>query len=57
MEEFKPAPIKVTVAVAHLERLDIRVGIILSVEDVPKSSKLPRLTVDLGDHQRTILPA
>ena len=57
MEEFKPAPIKVTVAVAHLDRLDIRVGIILSVEDVPKWSKLPRLTVDLGDHQRTILAA
>jgi tRNA-binding protein len=55
VEEFKPAPIKATVAVADLERLDIRVGTILSVEDVPKSSKLLRLTVDLGDHRRTIL--
>jgi tRNA-binding EMAP/Myf-like protein len=57
VEEFKPAPIKLTVAVAQLERADIRAGIILSVEDVPKSSKLPLLTVDLGDHQRTILAA
>jgi tRNA-binding protein len=40
---------------ANLERLDIRVGTILSVEEVPKSSKLVRLTVDLGDHRRTIL--
>ena len=55
MEEFKPAPIKTTVAVADLEKLDIRVGTILSVEDVPKSSKLLRLTVDLGDQRRTII--
>jgi tRNA-binding protein len=40
---------------ADLEKLDIRVGTILAVEDVPKSAKLLRLTVDLGDHRRTIL--
>ena len=55
MEEFKPAPIRATATVADLEKLDIRVGTILSVEDVPKSNKLLRLTVDLGDHRRTIL--
>ena len=55
MEEFRPAPLKANVTVAELEKLDIRVGTIIAVEDVPKSSKLLRLTVDLGDHRRTIL--
>ena len=55
MDEFTPAPVKAAVTVADLEKLDIRVGTILAVEDVPKSSKLLRLTVDLGDHRRTIL--
>jgi tRNA-binding protein len=50
-----PAPIKPLATAADLERLDIRVGTIVRVEDVPKSSKLARLTVDFGDHQRTIL--
>ncbi|HUD70331.1 MAG TPA: hypothetical protein VMQ62_00080 [Dongiaceae bacterium] len=43
------------VAFAALDALDIRIGTILRVEEVPKSSKLVRLTVDFGDHQRTIL--
>jgi methionine--tRNA ligase beta chain len=38
-----------------LEKIDIRVGTIESVEDVPKSGKLMRLRVDFGDMQRTIL--
>jgi tRNA-binding protein len=50
-----PAPIKPPVTIEDLERLDIRVGTIVRVEEVPKSSKLARLTVDFGDHQRTIL--
>lgn len=52
---MSPAPIKPPVAVADLEKLDVRVGTIVSVEDVPKSAKLARLTVDFGDHRRTIL--
>jgi len=38
-----------------LQRVDIRVGTIESVEDVEGSDKLVRLRVDLGDHKRTIL--
>ena len=41
--------------VADVEKLDVRVGTILSVDDVPSSSKLLRLSVDFGDHARTIL--
>lgn len=52
---MSPAPIKPPVAVADLEKLDVRVGTIVSVEDVPRSAKLARLVVDFGDHRRTIL--
>jgi len=50
-----PAPIKALVNADALSALDIRVGTITRVEDVPKSSKLVRLIVDFGDHQRQIL--
>jgi tRNA-binding protein len=50
-----PVPVKPAVTIADLERLDIRVGTIVQVDDVPKSAKLARLTVDFGDHRRTIL--
>ena len=50
-----PAPIKPLVEFNDLEKLDIRLGTIVSVEDVAKSDKLVKLTVDLGDHRRTVL--
>jgi methionine--tRNA ligase beta chain len=50
-----PAPIKPTVPFSALEALDIRVGTIRDVADVPGSKKLLRLTVAFGDHERTIL--
>ena len=50
-----PAPIKENVAFEDLEKLDIRVGTIQSVEDVASSRKLVKLTVDFGDHARSIL--
>lgn len=50
-----PAPIKPLVPFAALEALDVRVGTIRKVEDVPKSDRLLRLTVDFGDHERRIL--
>lgn len=49
------APIKPAVTIADVERLDVRVGTIVAVEDVPNSAKLLRLRVDFGDHTRTIL--
>jgi tRNA-binding protein len=50
-----PAPVKPTVPFSALEPLDVRVGTIEKVEDVPNSKKLLRLTVSFGDHRRTIL--
>src|SRR5258708_18976660 len=55
MSEFTPAPIKPIVAIAALEALDIRVGTIERVEEIPRSDKLLKLTVNFGDHSRTIL--
>jgi tRNA-binding protein len=55
MSEFTPAPIKPIVHFSALESLDIRVGTIERVEEVPRSEKLMRLIVNLGDHSRTIL--
>ena len=55
MAEFAPAAVKPTVGVEALDALDIRVGTIERVEDVPRSDKLMKLTVNFGDHSRTIL--
>jgi len=52
---MKPAPIKTEISIDDLEKLDIRVGTIQSVAEVPESKKLMKLTVDFGDHSRTIL--
>jgi len=38
-----------------LNQLDIRVGTILSVTDVPDSDKLVQMRVRFGDHERTIV--
>jgi tRNA-binding protein len=50
-----PAPVKPPISIADVEKLDVRVGTIVSVEDVPKSAKLVRLRVDFGDHTRVVL--
>jgi len=50
-----PAPIKPEVGREVLEAIDVRIGTIVSVEDVPKAAKLVRLIVDFGDHRRRIL--
>jgi tRNA-binding protein len=53
--DFTPAAIKPPISLADLEKLDIRIGTIEAVEDVPASEKLLRLRVDFGDHKRSIL--
>ena len=56
-EEIKmePAPIKDLIDFEDFEKLDIRVGTITSVSDVERSDKLMKLSVDFGDHTRSIL--
>jgi tRNA-binding protein len=55
MSEFIPAPVKAVVGIEALEALDIRVGTIERVEEIPGSEKLMKLSVNFGDHSRTIL--
>jgi tRNA-binding protein len=55
MAEFTPAPVKPVVVFATFESLDIRVGTIERAEEVARSEKLMKLTVNFGDHSRTIL--
>lgn len=55
MDSFKPAPIKPIVTIDTLNALDIRVGTIERVEEVPRSDKLVKLTVNFSDHRRSIL--
>jgi tRNA-binding protein len=55
VNEFAPAPVKPLVTIEALDALDIRVGTIERVEEVPRSEKLMKLTVNFGDHVRTIL--
>jgi len=52
---FVPAVVKNTISPRDVEKLDIRVGTIERVDDVPKSDKLIKLTVNFGDHMRQIL--
>jgi tRNA-binding protein len=52
---MNPAPVKPEISIDMLEKVDIRVGTIASVTEVPDSKKLMKLTVDFGDHWRSIL--
>ena len=52
---FGAAPIKPLISFDVLDRIDVRVGTIEMVEDVGGSNKLVRLTVNFGDHRRTVL--
>lgn len=47
--------IKENITIDDLDKLDIRVGEIKSVEDVENSKKLMKLTVDFGEFERVIL--
>jgi tRNA-binding protein len=50
-----PAEIKETISYEDFDKVDIRVGTIISVTEVADSRKLMKLIVDLGDHTRQIL--
>lgn len=53
--ETSSAEIKPLITIADLEKIDIRVGTIEVVEDVPGSDKLMRLRVNFGGQRRVIL--
>ena len=55
MAPTEMAAVKPTIPFDLLEKVDIRVGTIESVGEVAGSHSLVRLTVDFGDHTRSIL--
>jgi len=55
MTTIKVAPVKPTISFDVVEKIDVRVGTIELVEDMKESEKLVKLTVDFGDHKRSIL--
>jgi tRNA-binding protein len=52
---MNPALIKPLISISDLDKIDVRVGTILAVEDGSHSEELVRLRVDFGDHARSIL--
>ena len=52
---MKPAQVKPPISADLLDQIDVRVGTILTVTDVPNSDKLVALEVSFGDHKRTDL--
>ena len=52
---MKPAPIKSTITVQDLEKIDVRVGTIESVEEIEGADELMKLSVDFGDLRRQVL--
>jgi tRNA-binding protein len=55
MATIEVAPVKPSISIDLLEKVDIRVGTIKLVDDIKGSDKLLKLTVDFGDHTRSIL--
>ena len=55
MKTIDAAPIKPLIPLDVLDRIDVRVGTIERVEDVKGSDKLVKLSVNFGDHKRTII--
>lgn len=45
----------VTISFEEFQKVDLRVGRIVTAEPVPKANKLLKLTVDLGQEQRTVV--
>jgi len=48
-------PIKPLIDMKLLDQIDVRVGTIVAVGDVPGSDKLVQMRVNFGDHARTIV--
>lgn len=49
------APVKPLITMADLDKIDVRVGTIESVEEIDGADELVELRVRFGDHKRSIL--
>ena len=52
---FVPTQQKPEIALDHAETVDLRVGTIVDIAEVPKTDRLMKLTVDFGTDTRTVL--
>jgi tRNA-binding protein len=52
---FTPAPVKATLDPGLLDQIDVRVGTIRAAEPMAGADRLAILTVDFGDHTRSIV--
>jgi tRNA-binding protein len=50
-----PAPVKPLIDAKVIEQVDVRVGTIESVSAIEGADKLVQMTVNFGDHKRTIV--
>ncbi len=55
MTDFIAAELKPQITMDDLDKLDIRAGTIVQVEEMTGSDKMVKLTVSFGDRRRTIL--
>lgn len=55
MSKFKNKKIKKNISFNDVQKIDIRVGEILKVEDIEASNDLMKLEVDFGEFKRTIV--
>lgn len=49
------APLKTTISFDDFQKMDIRTGVIIEAEKLPKTKKLLKLQIDLGFERRTIV--
>jgi methionyl-tRNA synthetase len=52
---FVPEPVAEPVSIDEFCRMDVRIGVIISAEAIPKSAKLLKLMVDIGGEKRQIV--
>ena len=52
---MKPAQVRPLISLDLVNQIDVRVGTILTVTNVPDSDKLVALEVSFGDHRRAVL--
>lgn len=55
LKKVEYAPLKEQISIEDVQKLDLRVGQVMSASAVPKSKKLLKLQVDLGFESRSIL--
>lgn len=54
-DSLETAPVKPPITIDDLDKIDVRVGRVVAVDDVEGSKKLIKMTVDFGGFTRTIL--